>query len=47
MVLEWEEAGDAIRYLDCSGGIGWKAKPKSLGLLRDAELDAIVEYKAF
>jgi hypothetical protein len=36
-----------MRYLDCSGGICWKATPKSLDRLRDAELDAIVEYKAF
>jgi hypothetical protein len=40
---EWEEAGEAMRYLRGDGKIGWKATPKMLERLADAEQDAKVE----
>ena len=38
---EFEEAGDAMRYLRSDGKIGWKATPRMLDRLADAECDAI------
>jgi hypothetical protein len=40
MLHEWEEAGEAMRYLARDGGIAWKATPKMLNRLADAERDA-------
>ena len=37
---EWEEAGEAMRYLRTDGKIAWKATPKMLERLADAERDA-------
>jgi hypothetical protein len=37
---EWEEMGDAMRYLRADGKIGWKATPRMLDRLADAERDA-------
>jgi hypothetical protein len=37
---EWEEAGEAMRYLRNDGQIGWKPTPKMLDRLADAERDA-------
>jgi hypothetical protein len=37
---EWEEAGEAMRYLRTDGKIGWKATSKMLERLADAEHDA-------
>jgi hypothetical protein len=37
---EWEEAGDAMRYLDRNGRIAWKATASMIGRLADAERDA-------
>ena len=37
---EWEEAGDAMRYLNRDGQIAWKATPRMLDRLADAERDA-------
>ena len=46
ILLEWEEDGDAMRYLDRSGRIRWKATPKFLQHLHDEELDAKEELEA-
>ncbi len=37
---EWEEVGEAMRYLDRNGRIAWKATPKMLDRLADGERDA-------
>jgi hypothetical protein len=37
---EWEEVGEAMRYLDRNGRIAWKATPNMLERLADAERDA-------
>jgi hypothetical protein len=37
---EWEEVGEAMRYLDRRGRIAWKATPEMLDRLADAERDA-------
>jgi len=37
---EWEEAGEAMRYLRTNGKVAWKATPKMLERLADAERDA-------
>ena len=37
---EWEEAGEAMRYLRTDGKIAWKSTPKMLERLADAERDA-------
>jgi hypothetical protein len=37
---EWEEAGEAMRYLRTDRKIAWKATPKMLERLADAERDA-------
>jgi hypothetical protein len=40
LLHEWEKAGEAMRYLDRHGRIAWKATPKMLDRLADAERDA-------
>ena len=37
---EWEEVGEAMRYLRADGKIGWTATPQMLERLADAERDA-------
>jgi hypothetical protein len=37
---EWEELGEAMRYLDRKGRIAWKATPQMLERLDDAECEA-------
>jgi hypothetical protein len=37
---EWEEVGEAMRYLRADGKIGWKATQEMLDRLADAERDA-------
>ena len=37
---EWEEVGEAMRYLRADGKIGWTATPRMLDRLADAERDA-------
>jgi hypothetical protein len=37
---EWEEAGEAMRYLRADGKIGWRATQQMLDGLADAERDA-------
>jgi hypothetical protein len=40
ILREFEEAGDAMRYLDAKGKIAWKATPRMLTRLADAEREA-------
>jgi hypothetical protein len=40
VLLEFEEAGDAMRYLDRKGRIYWKATESMASRLADAERDA-------
>jgi hypothetical protein len=37
---EYERRGDAMRCLNRHGKIAWKASPRFLGMLADAERDA-------
>jgi hypothetical protein len=37
---EWEEAGEAMRYLRADGKIDWKATARMVSRLADAERDA-------
>ena len=40
ILREFEEAGDAMRYLNSDGRIAWKSTPAMLTKLADAERDA-------
>ncbi len=40
ILREFEEAGDAMRYLNTKGEIAWKATPGMLSRLADAEQEA-------
>ena len=40
ILREFEEAGDAMRYLNTKGQIAWKATPRMLTRLADAEQEA-------
>jgi hypothetical protein len=40
VLQEFEQAGDAMRYLRSDGEIGWKATPRMLDWLTDAEREA-------
>jgi len=40
ILRDFEEAGDAMRYLRADGRIAWKATPEMLSRLADAEQDA-------
>jgi hypothetical protein len=37
ILREFEEAGDAMRYVNADGRVAWKATPKMLARLADAE----------
>jgi hypothetical protein len=41
VLSEFEEAGDAMRYLRGDGRIGWKATARMLDRLADAEGEAV------
>ena len=41
VLLEYERRGDAMRCLDKRGRIIWKASPRFLSMLADAERDAL------
>jgi hypothetical protein len=41
ILREFEEAGEAMRYLNTKGEIAWKATPGMLSRLADAEQEAI------
>ena len=40
ILREYEQRGDAMRYLNEQGKIAWKASPRFLMMLADAERDA-------
>ena len=40
ILREYEDAGEAMRYLNRKGKIAWKATPKMLRRLADAEREA-------
>jgi hypothetical protein len=40
ILCEFQEAGDAMRYLNSKGQIAWKATPEMLSKLADAEQEA-------
>jgi hypothetical protein len=40
ILRQYERRGDAMRYLDNQGKITWKATPRFLTMLADAERDA-------
>ena len=40
ILRQFEEAGDAMRYLNADGKIAWKATPRMLARLADAEHEA-------
>ena len=40
ILRKFEEAGEAMRYLDTNGEIAWKATPAMLSRLADAEHEA-------
>jgi hypothetical protein len=41
ILRDFEEAGDAMRYLNADGEIAWKAAPRMLARLADAEQEVI------
>jgi hypothetical protein len=40
ILCEFEEAGDAMRFLNADGRVAWKATPRMLARLADAEREA-------
>jgi hypothetical protein len=40
ILRSFEEAGDAMRYLNAEGRVAWKASPRMLARLADAEREA-------
>jgi hypothetical protein len=40
ILRKFEEAGDAMRYLNTKGEVAWKATPKMLSRLADAKREA-------
>ena len=44
---KYQERGDAMRFLDANGKIGWKASPRFLTMLADAERDVQDELEDF
>jgi hypothetical protein len=46
ILRQYERRGDAMRYLD-AGKIAWKASPRFLTMLADAERDARDELEDF
>jgi hypothetical protein len=43
----YEEAGDAMRYLNSDGKIAWKATPRMLARLADAEQEVIDDLEGW
>ena len=41
ILREFEQAGDAMRYVRANGKIGWKLTPQMLDRLADGERDAV------
>ena len=42
---QYQERGDAMRYLDARGKIAWKATPRFLTMLADAEREVKTIWK--
>ena len=40
ILRQYEQRGDAMRYLNANGKIAWKGSPRFLTMLADAERDA-------
>ena len=40
ILQQYERRGDALRYLNANGDIAWKASPRFLMMLADAERNA-------
>ena len=47
ILYQYQERGDATRYLDVEGKIAWKASPRFLTMLADAERDAQDDFEEF
>jgi hypothetical protein len=47
ILRQYEKRGDAMRYLDNQGKIAWKASPRFLTMLADAERDAQDDLEDF
>ena len=47
ILWQYERRGDAMRYLDDRGKIAWKASPRFLTMLADAERDAQDDFEEF
>jgi hypothetical protein len=47
ILRQYERRGDAMRHLDNQGKIAWKASPRFLRMLADAERDAQDELEDF
>jgi hypothetical protein len=47
ILRQYERRGDAMRYLNSHGKIAWKATPRFLTMLADAERDAQDELEDF
>ena len=47
ILRKYEARGDAMRYLDVKGKIAWKASPRFLTMLADAERDAQDDLEDF
>ena len=47
MLIELEAAGDAMRYVNPSGRIAWKATPQLRDYLMDLQLDAEADLEEF
>jgi hypothetical protein len=47
LLRQFEERGEAMRYLNAKGRIAWKASPKFLEILAEEERDAQYELDEF
>jgi hypothetical protein len=47
ILQQYERRGDAMRYLNENGNIAWKASPRFLMMLADAERDACDDLADF
>jgi hypothetical protein len=47
ILQEFERRGDAMRYLNANGKIGWKSSPSMLQALEDAEREVEQDLEEF
>jgi hypothetical protein len=47
ILSEFEEAGDAMRFLNADGRVAWKATPAMLTRLADAEREVIDDLEGW